>query len=89
MDHAEKDMMKPLLVVVAGPTASGKTGVALQLAQFFNTEILSADSRQCYREMQIGVARPSEPELAAVPHHFIASHSIHENNCSMYLFKTQ
>lgn len=66
-------------MVIAGPTASGKTGVAIQLARHFNTEILSADSRQCYREMNIGVARPSTFELAQVPHHFIASHSIRDN----------
>lgn len=78
MGLSEKDINKPLLVVVAGPTASGKTAVAIQLAKFFNTEILSADSRQCYREMKVGVARPSHHELAEVPHHFIASHSIHE-----------
>ncbi|WP_416438765.1 tRNA (adenosine(37)-N6)-dimethylallyltransferase MiaA [Phnomibacter sp. MR] len=67
-----------LLVAVAGPTAVGKTAVAIALAQHFRTEIISFDSRQCYREMNIGVARPSDEELAAVPHHFIASHSIHE-----------
>ncbi|MCC6760497.1 MAG: tRNA (adenosine(37)-N6)-dimethylallyltransferase MiaA, partial [Chitinophagaceae bacterium] len=67
-----------LLVAVAGPTAVGKTAVAIALAQHFHTEIISFDSRQCYREMNIGVARPSVDELAAVPHHFIASHSIHE-----------
>lgn len=66
------------MVVVAGPTASGKTGVAIQLAQHFQTEILSADSRQCFKELTIGVARPSKAELQAVPHYFIASHSIHE-----------
>lgn len=67
-----------LLVAVAGPTAVGKTAVAIALAQHFQTEILSFDSRQCYKEMNIGVARPSDKELAAVPHHFIASHSIHQ-----------
>jgi tRNA dimethylallyltransferase len=51
--------------------------VAIQLAQAFQTEIISADSRQCFKEMAIGVARPSTEELAAIPHHFIASHSIH------------
>jgi tRNA dimethylallyltransferase len=69
---------KPLLVVVAGPTASGKTGVAIKLALHFQTEILSADSRQCYKELNIGVARPAKEELQTVPHHFIATHSIHE-----------
>jgi tRNA dimethylallyltransferase len=57
----------------------GKTAVAIDVAQALGAEIISADSRQCYREMNIGVARPSLTELAAVPHHFIASHSIHED----------
>lgn len=67
------------VIIIAGPTAVGKTAVAIQLAQQFNTAIISADSRQCYREMNIGVARPSPEELAAAPHHFIASHSIQED----------
>jgi tRNA dimethylallyltransferase len=71
------DKNKPLLVVVAGPTASGKTGVAIQLARHFQTDILSADSRQCYRELNIGVAKPNPAELAAAKHFFIDSHSIH------------
>lgn len=66
------------VIVVAGPTAVGKTAVAIELAKEWGTEIISADSRQCYRELNIGVARPSPEELAAAPHHFIASHSIHE-----------
>lgn len=65
------------VIIVAGPTAVGKTAVAIQLALHLGTEIISADSRQCYRELRIGVARPSDEELARVPHHFIASHSIH------------
>lgn len=65
--------------VVGGPTASGKTALAIELAEKLHTEILSADSRQCYREMQIGVARPAAEELARVPHHFIASHSVHDS----------
>ena len=64
--------------MVAGPTAVGKTSAAIALAKHFKTEIISADSRQCYSELKIGVARPSEEELQEVPHHFIASHSIHE-----------
>ena len=56
----------------------GKTSVAIAVARALGTEIISADSRQCYRELNIGVARPSPAELAAVPHHFIASHSIHD-----------
>lgn len=64
------------VIIIAGPTAVGKTAFAVALAQRLNTEIISADSRQCYKEMKIGVARPSEEELAAVPHHFIATHSV-------------
>ena len=67
------------LIVVGGPTAVGKTAVAIELAKYFNTEIISADSRQCYKEMNIGVARPSELELKTVTHHFIASHSIEQD----------
>lgn len=66
------------LIVVGGPTASGKTAVAIRLAKWLGTEILSADSRQFYREMTIGTAKPDEAELQAVPHHFINSHSIQE-----------
>ena len=66
------------IILITGPTASGKTAVAIELARYFQTEIISADSRQCFREMAIGVARPSAAELNAVPHHFIASHSIQE-----------
>lgn len=66
------------VIIIAGPTAVGKTAVAVELARNLQTEIISADSRQCYRELKIGVARPSEEELQLVPHHFIASHSIHE-----------
>lgn len=73
-----KDFNKKV-IVVAGPTAVGKTAAAIALAQQFNTEIISADSRQCFSELNIGVARPSESELAAVKHHFIANHSIHES----------
>lgn len=72
-------------ILIVGPTAVGKTAAAIALAQLFRTEILSADSRQCYREMNIGVARPSAEELSTVPHHFIASHSIHEEvNAGIY-----
>jgi len=64
------------VIIIAGPTAVGKTAVAIEIAKHFSTEIISADSRQCYKELNIGVARPSDEELATVPHHFIASHSI-------------
>lgn len=70
--------LKKTLIVVAGPTAVGKTAAAIALAQRLGTEIISADSRQFYKEMNIGVARPSPEELAAVKHHFIASHRITE-----------
>lgn len=68
----------PLLVVIAGPTASGKTALAIQLAQQFQTEILSCDSRQFYGELNIGTAKPTPEELAAAPHHFIGHLSIFE-----------
>jgi tRNA dimethylallyltransferase len=64
------------LIAVAGPTASGKTGLAIQLAQRFNTAVVSADSRQFYTELNIGVARPSADELKAAPHYFIADRSV-------------
>lgn len=70
--------MTPTVYIVVGPTAVGKTKYAIELAQKLKTEIISADARQCYKELNIGVARPSELELETVPHHFIASHSIHE-----------
>jgi tRNA dimethylallyltransferase len=66
---------KPIFVI-QGPTASGKTSLAIALAQHYQTEIISFDSRQFYKELAIGVARPSAKELQQVPHHFIASHSI-------------
>lgn len=61
------------LIVITGPTASGKTSLAIELARALATEIISADSRQLFRDLSIGTARPSEEELAAVPHHFIAT----------------
>jgi tRNA dimethylallyltransferase len=67
------------LIVIAGPTAVGKTHAAIKLAQHYQTAILSADSRQFYREMSIGTAKPNEKELAAAKHYFINSHSITEN----------
>ena len=66
------------VIIVLGPTASGKTAAAIELATRYKTEIISADSRQCFRELNIGVARPSTRELKSVPHHFIATHSIQE-----------
>jgi tRNA dimethylallyltransferase len=69
---------KPILYVIGGPTASGKTAAAISLAQKFDTEILSADSRQFYQEMTIGTAKPTAEELAKVPHHFINSLTINQ-----------
>lgn len=66
------------LIVLSGPTGIGKTEVAIKIAQHFKTEIISADSRQFYREMSIGTAKPGKEELAQVPHHFIDSLSIHD-----------
>lgn len=70
---------KPLLVTIVGPTAVGKTSVGIQLAKHFQTEVISADSRQFYREMQIGTAKPSNTELNAVKHHFINNLSINDD----------
>lgn len=70
--------MPKKLIVVAGPTAVGKTAHAVALAQRLDTEIVSCDSRQFYRELSIGVARPTDDELAAVHHHFIACRSVTE-----------
>jgi tRNA dimethylallyltransferase len=71
--------------IIVGPTAVGKTSLAIQLAKHLKTEIISADARQCFKELSIGVARPSVEELNSVPHHFIASHSITETvNASVF-----
>jgi len=67
------------LIAVVGPTAIGKTNLSLQLARYFNTEIISADSRQFYKELKIGTAPPTPNELSEVKHHFIGNLSIHEN----------
>lgn len=72
-------MKEPILINVVGPTAIGKTSLAIKLAQHFNTEILSADSRQFYKELSIGTAAPDEEELAAAKHHFIHNRSISED----------
>jgi tRNA dimethylallyltransferase len=70
---------KPLLICVVGPTAIGKTALAIKLAKAFSTEIISADSRQFYKEMSVGTAVPSESELASAKHHFIQNKSIFED----------
>lgn len=78
-------MQPKTAIIIAGPTAVGKTELSIRIAQALQTEIISADARQCYRELTIGVARPTPEELAQVPHHFIASHSISERvNASVF-----
>ena len=67
------------VIIIVGPTASGKTSLSLELAAHFNTSIISADSRQCFKELNIGVAKPAIEELNSVKHYFINSHSIQEN----------
>ena len=69
---------KNILLSIVGPTASGKSDLALKLAEYFKTNIISADSRQFYRELNAGTAKPSEEELKIIPHHFINSHAITE-----------
>lgn len=66
------------VISLIGPTAIGKTATSIGLANALNTEIISCDSRQFYKEMEIGTAKPNTEELAAAPHHFINSHSIHD-----------
>ena len=73
------------LIVVTGPTASGKTGLSIDLARELGTEIISADSRQFYQEMKIGTSAPSKKQMEAVPHHFIGHLSIQdEYNVSQF-----
>lgn len=67
-----------ILVVICGPTASGKTGVSVEIAKALNSEIISADSRQFFRELKIGVASPTQSELDAVKHHFVGNLSVNE-----------
>ena len=67
------------LLLILGPTATGKTALSLKLAHHFKTEILNADSRQCYRELNIGTAKPTPTELQQVKHHFIGHRSITED----------
>ncbi len=70
---------EPLLICVVGPTAIGKTSLSIAIAKAFSTEIVSADSRQFFKEMNIGTAVPFPEELIAVPHHFIQNLSIHQD----------
>jgi tRNA dimethylallyltransferase len=77
--------MSKNLIIVTGPTAAGKTRAGIEIARRLGTEIVSADSRQIYRELNIGTAVPSKEKLNSVKHHFIHSHSVFENyNASIY-----
>ncbi|MEP7165486.1 MAG: tRNA (adenosine(37)-N6)-dimethylallyltransferase MiaA [Ferruginibacter sp.] len=71
--------MNKTCIIIAGPTAVGKTSIALAIARHFSTEIISADSRQCFKELNIGVAKPTAAELEGIHHYFINSHSIHDD----------
>ncbi|HET7000579.1 MAG TPA: tRNA (adenosine(37)-N6)-dimethylallyltransferase MiaA [Puia sp.] len=78
-------MFPKTVIIISGPTASGKTALAMELARHFNTSIISADSRQCFRELDIGVAKPSPLQLSEVKHYFINSHSIRDEvNASIF-----
>jgi tRNA dimethylallyltransferase len=76
LDLFDLPLDDPTLLVVAGPTAVGKTALCVALARHYSTEIVSADSRQFFRELSIGTAKPTAAEMQGVPHHFIDSHSI-------------
>lgn len=71
-------MNKKNCIIISGPTAVGKTSYGIEVAQKYNTEIISADSRQCFKELNIGVAKPTKEQLQKVKHHFINTHSIHD-----------
>lgn len=70
--------MSKTLIVILGPTGVGKTELSINIAKHYNTQIISSDSRQVYRELRIGTAVPEPEDLQAVKHHFIHSHSIHD-----------
>ncbi|HEV8084475.1 MAG TPA: tRNA (adenosine(37)-N6)-dimethylallyltransferase MiaA [Chitinophagaceae bacterium] len=72
-------MEKKTCIIISGATAVGKTLHGIELAQKYNTQIISADSRQCFRELNIGVAKPTKEQLKSVHHYFINSHSIHDD----------
>ena len=69
--EAQRDSNAPLVVVLLGPTASGKTALALELAERFDLEIINVDSRQLYREMSVGTAKPSPEQQARIRHHLL------------------
>ncbi len=71
-------MKKKTCVIISGPTAVGKTSYGIELALKYHTQIISADSRQCFKELNIGVAKPAKEQLEKVKHYFIDTHSIHQ-----------
>lgn len=84
-DSSPKDHPDKTLVVIVGPTAIGKTGLAIKIANFFNTSVISADSRQFFRELKIGTAAPTAEEKQLAVHHFAGHLSIHDPyNVSMF-----
>jgi tRNA dimethylallyltransferase len=76
--NPKPEIQNKTLIIIVGPTAVGKTDLCVKLAKLLNTEVVSADSRQFYRELAIGTAKPTDEEMDGVPHHFINSHSIHD-----------
>jgi tRNA dimethylallyltransferase len=77
-DSSDIHPQQPTVIIIVGPTAVGKTAFAIEVANHFKTAIISADSRQCYQELSIGVAKPTATELLAAKHYFIGSHTINE-----------
>ena len=85
MTATTTSIRRPTLIVIVGPTGSGKTSLSIALAQHYAAPIISTDSRQVYRGMAIGTAQPSSEELAAAEHHFIADREIFDDfNCGRY-----
>ena len=83
--QTHSNLKNKTVIIIAGPTAVGKTSLAIQLAQHLHTKIISADSRQCFKELNIGVAKPSDDELKLVHHYFINTFSINEEvNAAMF-----
>ena len=74
----------PQIIVIGGPTGSGKTALSIDIAQILGTEIINADSRQVYEELNIGVAKPNPEELIAIKHHFVSNISIHQHYTAQY-----
>lgn len=77
--HMDSPLRKPLLPIIVGPTAVGKTALTIEVAKHFSCEVISADSRQVYKEMKIGTARPSQREMQGIRHHLTGSISISQH----------